>query len=67
MKKLTPPNATRGIDHAKIFHDEYLNAKEPELFDTVDHEYNRRKGPRYKQERAYNTANYRVILRECGR
>ncbi|MGB9151879.1 MAG: hypothetical protein WCD70_02200, partial [Alphaproteobacteria bacterium] len=66
MKKLTPPNATRGIDHAKIFHDEYLNAKEPELFDTVDHEYNRRKGPRYKQERAYNTANYVSFSASAG-
>ena len=54
------------VDHAKIFRDEYLKAKEPELFDTVDHDFARRKGPRYEQSRAYNTAVYSAIAASMG-
>lgn len=43
-------------DPAKTFRDNYLRAPKPEFFDTVDHEFARRKGPRYDQSRAYNTS-----------
>lgn len=47
--------------HAARFRDRYLKAKEPERFDTVDHEFARRPGPRYDQARAYNTAVYAAL------
>lgn len=47
--------------HAALFRDRYLKAKEPELFDTVDHAFARRAGPRYDQARAYNTAVYAAL------
>ena len=57
---------TQDIDNARIFRTEYLQAKEPELFDTVDHEFARRIGPRYEQSRAYNAAVYSAIAASMG-
>lgn len=61
-----PAKPQTVAEHAAVFRAHYLRAPERELFDTVDHEFARRQGPRYDQSRAYNSAVYAALAASTG-